>query len=91
MRHNKFYPLPDRVGSTQPLPLRIDRYGTVALSAWEPTHDGSSVAYSLADGGSDWRTIQVRDIAPPTRWLTNVMTKKSRIFHQRRRTTAATW
>jgi len=37
--------------------------GTVAMASWEPTRDGKLVAYSLADGGSDWRTWKVRDVA----------------------------
>ena len=37
--------------------------GTVALSSWAPTRDGSLVAYSVADGGSDWRTWRVRDVS----------------------------
>ncbi len=37
--------------------------GTIALSSWAPTHDGTRVAYALADGGSDWRVIKVRDVA----------------------------
>jgi len=40
--------------------------GTVALAAWEPTLDGKLIGYSLADGGSDWRTIKVRDVATGT-------------------------
>ncbi len=37
--------------------------GTVSMSSWEPSRDGKLVAYSLADGGSDWRTWKVRDVA----------------------------
>ncbi len=35
--------------------------GTVALYQIEPSPDGKLVAYSLSDGGSDWRTWHVRD------------------------------
>lgn len=44
-------------------PNTLSADGTVALSSWEPTDDGKWIAYSLADGGSDWRTIKVRDVA----------------------------
>ncbi len=37
--------------------------GTIALSSWAPTRDGKRLAYALADGGSDWRVIKVRDVA----------------------------
>jgi len=36
--------------------------GTVAMASWDPSRDGKLVAYSLADGGSDWRTWKVRDV-----------------------------
>lgn len=44
-------------------PNTLSADGTVALSGWVPTADGTLLAYSLADGGSDWRTWKVRDIA----------------------------
>jgi len=37
--------------------------GTIALAEFGVSHDGKRVAYSLSDGGSDWRTIRVRDVA----------------------------
>lgn len=37
--------------------------GATALDAWEPAHGGSLLAYSVQDGGSDWRTIRVLDVA----------------------------
>jgi len=33
--------------------------GATALDAWEPSDDGTLVAYSVQDGGSDWRTVRV--------------------------------
>ncbi|WP_082703666.1 prolyl oligopeptidase family serine peptidase [Novosphingobium sp. Fuku2-ISO-50] len=33
--------------------------GATALDSWEPSDDGSLVAYSVQDGGSDWRTVHV--------------------------------
>ncbi len=44
-------------------PNKLSADGTVAMSSWEATRDGNFVAYSLADGGSDWRTWKVRDVA----------------------------
>jgi prolyl oligopeptidase len=36
--------------------------GTVALTAVEPSHDGSLIAYALSRGGSDRQEIRVRDV-----------------------------
>lgn len=36
--------------------------GTQALAGTSPSPDGSMVAYLVADGGSDWRTIHVIDV-----------------------------
>jgi prolyl oligopeptidase len=33
--------------------------GVAALDAWEPSSDGSLLAYSVQDSGSDWRTVHV--------------------------------
>jgi prolyl oligopeptidase len=35
--------------------------GATALDTWEPTQSGKLLAYSVQDGGSDWRTIKVLD------------------------------
>ena len=32
--------------------------GATALDAWEPSDNGAVVAYSVQDGGSDWRTVK---------------------------------
>ncbi len=37
--------------------------GTVALAAYYPSPDGSHVAYLVQDGGSDWRTARVIEVA----------------------------
>ena len=37
--------------------------GTVSMSGVSFTEDGSKVAYQLSVGGSDWRSIVVRDVA----------------------------
>ncbi|EMI42560.1 prolyl endopeptidase [Rhodopirellula sp. SWK7] len=42
-------------------PNTLSEDGTVALGSWHPSDDGKLLAYSIADGGSDWRTWRVRD------------------------------
>jgi prolyl oligopeptidase len=37
--------------------------GATALSDWEPSDSGKLLAYSIQDGGSDWRIIKVMDTA----------------------------
>lgn len=37
--------------------------GATALDAWVPSKNGKLLAYSIQDGGSDWRTIKVLDVA----------------------------
>jgi prolyl oligopeptidase len=37
--------------------------GATALAEWVPSEDGRMVAYAVQDGGSDWRTIRVIDVA----------------------------
>jgi prolyl oligopeptidase len=44
-----------------PNTLRAD--GTMALAGTSPTEDGKYLAYGIADGGSDWNTWKVMDIA----------------------------
>lgn len=44
-------------------PNTLSEDGTVALAGWAPTDDGKRIAYATADGGSDWRTYRVRDVA----------------------------
>jgi prolyl oligopeptidase len=40
--------------------------GATALAEWEPSDDGKYLAYTVQDGGTDWRTIKVRDVATGT-------------------------
>ena len=37
--------------------------GATALAEWLPSEDGKLLAYSIQDGGTDWRTIKVIDTA----------------------------
>jgi prolyl oligopeptidase len=37
--------------------------GATALAEWTPSEDGKLLAYSIQDGGSDWRTLKVMDVA----------------------------
>ncbi|RYE64068.1 MAG: S9 family peptidase [Oxalobacteraceae bacterium] len=37
--------------------------GATALSEWTPSEDGSHLLYAVQDGGSDWRTARVLDVA----------------------------
>ena len=37
--------------------------GATALSEWVPSEDGKLLVYGIQDGGTDWRTIKVLDVA----------------------------
>lgn len=43
-------------------PNTLSEDGTVALGGYQASDDGKLLAYSLADGGSDWRTWKVRNV-----------------------------
>ncbi len=43
-------------------PNTLSKDGTIALSEIAISDDGKRLAYSLSDGGSDWKTWKVRDI-----------------------------
>jgi prolyl oligopeptidase len=43
-------------------PNQFSNDATVALSEFVPSPDGRIVAYSLSDGGTDWRTWHFRDV-----------------------------
>jgi prolyl oligopeptidase len=47
-------------------PNGFSKDGTVALGQVVPSPDGKLLAYSIQDGGSDWRTWKVRDVATGT-------------------------
>ncbi|WP_129793189.1 prolyl oligopeptidase family protein [Sphingosinicella sp. CPCC 101087] len=37
--------------------------GATALAEWKPSKDGRFLLYSIQDGGTDWRTVRVLDVA----------------------------
>jgi len=37
--------------------------GATALAEWEPSEDGRHLVYTVQDGGTDWRTVRVLDVA----------------------------
>jgi prolyl oligopeptidase len=37
--------------------------GTVALASAEPNRDGTRIAYTVSDAGSDWKTLKVLNVA----------------------------
>lgn len=37
--------------------------GATALAEWSPSEDGTKLLYSIQDGGTDWRTLKVLDVA----------------------------
>ena len=44
-------------------PNEISPDGSLSLGQWTPSPDAKLLAYGLAEGGADWRTVRVRDIA----------------------------
>ena len=44
-------------------PNVISEDGSVSVGQWSPSPDGSLLAYGLAEGGADWRTVKVRNVA----------------------------
>ncbi len=43
-------------------PNTFSEDATVALSQWSVSRDGTLIAYSQSDGGSDWKTWRVREV-----------------------------
>lgn len=61
-------PLYVREGLNGPERLLIDPNnfsadGATALAEWVPSEDGRYLLYAIQDGGSDWRTLKVLDVA----------------------------
>ena len=56
-------------------PNVISEDGSVSVGQWSPSPDGSLLAYGLAEGGADWRTVKVRsvatgqDLSDEVRWM----------------------
>ena len=44
-------------------PNAISEDGSLSLAQYQPSPDAKLLAYGLAEGGADWRTIKVRDLA----------------------------
>ncbi len=44
-------------------PNAISADGAVSLASWSPAPDGQHLAYGLAEGGADWRTLRVRNLS----------------------------
>ena len=47
-------------------PNTLSKDATIALGEIVPSPDGKVLAYSLSDGGTDWRTWHFRDVATGT-------------------------
>ena len=59
------YLLDEPGGSAHPLlnPNTLSADGITAVSSADVTDDGSLLAYATSDGGSDWMTWRIRDVA----------------------------
>ena len=59
------YLLDEPGGTARPLldPNTLSADGTTAVSSADVSDDGSLLAYATSDGGSDWLTWRVRDVA----------------------------
>lgn len=44
-------------------PNTLSQDGATALGEWVPSEDGSKLLYTIQDGGTDWRTVRVLDVA----------------------------
>ena len=44
-------------------PNTLSPNGDIALLDWQPSEDGHYLAYGLSQGGSDWQTLHVMDVA----------------------------
>ncbi|MHC4925474.1 MAG: prolyl oligopeptidase family serine peptidase, partial [Planctomycetota bacterium] len=43
-------------------PNTLSEDGTVSIANWQPSFDGTKLGYSISVGGSDWKTIRIRDV-----------------------------
>lgn len=53
----------DGVGRVVIDPNGWSKDGATALAEWTPSEDGSKILYGIQDGGTDWRTLKVLDVA----------------------------
>ncbi|HYW34908.1 MAG TPA: prolyl oligopeptidase family serine peptidase [Balneolaceae bacterium] len=44
-------------------PNKLSKNGSVALAGYQPSPDGKYIAYELSQGGSDWETVYVMNVA----------------------------
>ena len=44
-------------------PNAISEDGSISVGQWAPSPDGSLLAYTLSEGGADWQTVKVRNVA----------------------------
>jgi len=44
-------------------PNKLSPDGSIALQDYVASHDGNDLVYALSEGGSDWETLHVRDLA----------------------------
>ena len=44
-------------------PNAISPDGSISVGQWAPSPDGSLLAYTLSEGGADWQTVKVRNVA----------------------------
>ncbi|MDH4021916.1 MAG: prolyl oligopeptidase family serine peptidase [Gammaproteobacteria bacterium] len=60
----------DKPGRVLVDPQAIRADGTLSVGDYKLSPDGSRLAYALSDGGSDWKTWYIRDVAAATdqRW-----------------------
>ena len=54
---------PDGEGRVLIDPNGWSKDGATALAEWLPADDGAHLVYTIQDGGTDWRTVRVADVA----------------------------
>ena len=64
-RQSVWYTRPSLEGAEQVVldPNQLSPDGSIALSGFAPSSDGKLLAYGQSEGGSDWITFYVRDLA----------------------------
>jgi prolyl oligopeptidase len=76
-RQSIWYTRPSLAGAERVVldPNKLSPDGSIALSLFSPSPDGRFVVYGLSQGGSDWATVMVRELASgkpladTVRWL----------------------